>query len=142
MPKRKRGIFTVVESIHNWFETNDHNLILTRENEIAALGPGSSRAPAAHATSAEWAVARLGAIYTSEPRVGAKEECTEGIGANIASTVRSEVEDSPPNWAIVVDQSTTSIERVVDCGTGSQADRGTDGRSELGRPVGLAGTEC
>ena len=84
-------------------------------------------------------VDRPGAIYTSEPRVGAKEECTEGIGANVASTVRSEVEDNPPNWAIAVDQLAASIEGVVDCGTGSQADRGTNGRSELGRPVGLVG---
>ena len=102
---------------------------MTRENETAALGPGSSRAPGAHATSAEWAV----------DRPGTKEECTEGIGANVASTVRSEVEDNPPNWAIAVDQLAASIEGVVDCGTGSQADRGTNGRSELGRPVGLVG---
>ena len=102
---------------------------MTRENETAALGPGSSRAPGAHATSAEWAV----------DRPGTKEECTEGIGANVASTVQSEVEDNPPNWAIDVGQSAASIEGVVDCGTGNQADIGTDGRSELRRPVGLIG---
>ena len=125
--------------VPNWFEANDHNLIPTIENETAALGPGSSRAPSSHATRTKWSVDRPGAICTSEPRVGAKEDCTEGVGANVASTVKSEVEDSSPNWAIAVDQSTSGIKGFVDYGTCNQAYRGTDGGSELERPVGVAG---
>ena len=38
MTKRKRDIFTVIESINNWFEANEHCTDFPPDNEGSAIG--------------------------------------------------------------------------------------------------------
>ena len=138
MTKRKSNIFTVAESVTNWFEASNHNPISTKENEEVVSRPGSSRAPVARTAINRWAADPLEVISDSEPRVVVGKGCVNWAEANAGSTVRSEVGTGTTTWPVANNQSAVGIEGVVDCWEDSKAEGGTGDGAELGSPGGVA----
>ena len=67
MTKRKRDIFTVIESINNWFEASEHSSIPTEDHQVAPIYPGPINAPSTKVTTNGWTAEGLDSGNDAEP---------------------------------------------------------------------------
>lgn len=114
MPKRKSSIFTVAESIHNWFEASDPNLFQITKGESHPSWPGSNGTPADHAASDKWAVDQPRANPVLGPRDEAHKGCGKWTEVDVAPTVWTEAKEVPATCTEVTGQLAYELAKGVD----------------------------
>ena len=130
MTKRNSSIFTVAESVINWFEASDHNAIEVGEEMARSLD--SSRAPAAHATVNQQSADSPEITNAPENRSEVGQRVVDWAEATTDPTAQYEVGDGTATWTIANNWTTTGTKGVGNCGEVNQAEGGTGDVADLG----------
>ena len=91
MTKRKRDIFTVIESINNWFEASEHYTRPAEDHEGASSRLGPISDPTTIVTTNDWAAKCLDSGNDAEPWAEVSHVASNCPSDNNEVRVQSEV---------------------------------------------------
>lgn len=137
MTKRKRDVFTVIESINNWFEASENRTTSTADPEGDSSGSEHINNPGANTTVNDWAAASPETVSDAGPW----EEAGHMASGNTKLEVRPEVAEGAATYTADGSRVSKGI------GWGTKEEEGSTGTSGPGssgedtRSIPTPGTE-
>ena len=129
MTKRRRDIFTVIESINNWFEASEHNKILTEDHPGTSSSPESTNAPVTNVPTNGCVAKVLGSVGDAEPWATDNHVSPTGIRAGNEHGAQSKVANGSAIWPQV------AIPLAVKTRAGTVPGEIPGGCSDVGSPT-------
>ena len=114
MTKRKRDVFTIIESINNWFECSDQPTVAATDSEGSHSRSEQRSSPESRATATDWAAATAEAVEGPLPGEEASHVALGHTGPGVRPEGEGKEAIHPAERSRVsVETVTTKEERLV-----------------------------